>query len=159
MYHCTRSNGLEQTTGTSLCTLLLYEIKQHHIFLLLLEICEHGEHFWHGIYTPHTSIVVIHSIFPTHAVCRRRYKTASSLKAHHTQYHAGEPFPAILEEKVPVILPPPPNLQGKEVAKPNPYCDFCLGDSTGNKKTSKPEKMVSCADCGRSGKRGGAEVH
>jgi len=51
---------------------------------------------------------------------------------------------------VPVILPPPPNLQGKEVAKPNPYCDFCLGDSTGNKKTSKPEKMVSCADCGRS---------
>lgn len=85
-------------------------------------------------------------------VCRRRYKTASSLKAHHTQNHPGEPFPPSLEEKVPVILPPPPNLQGKELAKPNPYCDFCLGDSTGNKKTSKPEKMVSCADCGRSGK-------
>lgn len=84
--------------------------------------------------------------------CRRRYKTASSLKAHHTQNHPGEPFPPSLEEKVPVILPPPPNLQGKELAKPNPYCDFCLGDSTGNKKTSKPEKMVSCADCGRSGR-------
>ena len=49
------------------------------------------------------------------------------------------------------MLPPPPNLNGKEDAKPSPYCDFCLGDATCNRKTSKPEKMVSCANCGRSG--------
>ena len=34
------------------------------------------------------------------------------------------------------------------------YCDFCLGDSTENKKTGEPEEMVSCSDCGRSGKSG-----
>ena len=31
------------------------------------------------------------------------------------------------------------------------FCDFCLGDSTLNKKTGKPEEMVSCSECGRSG--------
>lgn len=101
-------------------------------------------------------------------VCNRRYKTAASLKAHCTQYHAGEtvpppaPAPPLVtmtrlptppeptgpqvppESRVAVPLPPPPNLRGKENAKPNPYCDFCLGDSTKN-------KMVSCANCGRSG--------
>ena len=55
------------------------------------------------------------------------------------------------EVRVPVILPPPPNLNGKEDAKPSPYCDFCLGDSTCNRKSTKAEKMVSCANCGRSG--------
>jgi len=34
---------------------------------------------------------------------------------------------------------------------PSAYCDFCLGDSNENKKTNKPEEMVSCAECGRSG--------
>ncbi|KAG9481399.1 hypothetical protein GDO78_010569 [Eleutherodactylus coqui] len=33
----------------------------------------------------------------------------------------------------------------------NNYCDFCLGDSTINKKSGQPEELVSCADCGRSG--------
>lgn len=33
----------------------------------------------------------------------------------------------------------------------NPYCDFCLGNAKKNKKTNKPEELVSCADCGRSG--------
>ena len=55
------------------------------------------------------------------------------------------------EVRVPVILPPPPNLNGKEDAKPSPYCDFCLGDSACNRKSAKAEKMVSCANCGRSG--------
>lgn len=110
-----------------------------------------------------------------YSVCSRRYKTAPSLKAHHTQYHGGEPVPAALqsshpvlptrlptppeptgpsvppETRTPVILPPPPNLAGKENAKPNPYCDFCLGDSSKNNKTTKLEKMVSCANCGRAG--------
>lgn len=32
---------------------------------------------------------------------------------------------------------------------PQNYCDFCLGDSTENKKTGIPEALVSCSDCGR----------
>lgn len=38
------------------------------------------------------------------------------------------------------------------LALPNNYCDFCLGDSKINKKTGQPEELVSCSDCGRSGK-------
>ena len=34
----------------------------------------------------------------------------------------------------------------------NNYCDFCLGDATDNKKTQQPEELVSCSDCGRSGR-------
>ncbi|TEA38162.1 hypothetical protein DBR06_SOUSAS5810114, partial [Sousa chinensis] len=34
---------------------------------------------------------------------------------------------------------------------PNNYCDFCLGGSNMNKKSGRPEELVSCADCGRSG--------
>ena len=36
--------------------------------------------------------------------------------------------------------------------KPSAYCDFCLGDASENKKSGRPEEMVSCAECGRSGK-------
>ena len=43
---------------------------------------------------------------------------------------------------------PPP---GKKKVAPSPYCDFCLGDATINKKTNSAENLVSCADCGRSG--------
>ncbi|XP_063241709.1 zinc finger protein ubi-d4 B-like isoform X2 [Bacillus rossius redtenbacheri] len=39
----------------------------------------------------------------------------------------------------------------KERAAPSPYCDFCLGDASENKKTGQPEELVSCSDCGRSG--------
>ncbi|OTF82587.1 hypothetical protein BLA29_013186, partial [Euroglyphus maynei] len=35
-------------------------------------------------------------------------------------------------------------------ASPSNYCDFCLGDSTENKKTQEAEDLVSCSDCGRS---------
>lgn len=35
---------------------------------------------------------------------------------------------------------------------PSPYCDFCLGDARENKKTGGSEELVSCSDCGRSGK-------
>lgn len=49
--------------------------------------------------------------------------------------------------------------QGKPLAKPNPICDFCLGDNTLNKKTSRPEKLVSCADCGRSGESMAENTH
>ena len=100
------------------------------------------------------------------------------MKAHRTQYHGAEMLkasptasvpsvpvmthtapPRKTEVRVPVILPPPPNLNGKEDAKPSPYCDFCLGDSTCNRKSSKAEKMVSCANCGRSGKIISCVIH
>ncbi len=115
------------------------------------------------------------------AACNRRYKTAASLKAHRTQYHGGEhsnksspappslvapplapslssaspnahiPVPSKAKQRIPVVLAPPPNLEGKADAKPSPYCDFCLGDNNCNRKHSKPEPMVSCTTCGRSG--------
>lgn len=39
-----------------------------------------------------------------------------------------------------------------KAAQPSPYCDFCLGDARENKKTGGSEELVSCSDCGRSGK-------
>ena len=36
---------------------------------------------------------------------------------------------------------------------PHRLCDFCLGDTTMNKKLGKPEKMVACCKCGRSGEQ------
>lgn len=41
--------------------------------------------------------------------------------------------------------------KGKKKVSASPYCDFCLGDASENKKTGVPESLVSCADCGRSG--------
>lgn len=76
--------------------------------------------------------------------CNRRYKTQASLKAHQTQYHAVE---QVLPEVEKVKEEPPPT----GIKKRNPYCDFCLGDDSINRKSGKVEKMVSCADCGRSG--------
>lgn len=52
--------------------------------------------------------------------------------------------------------PPPPMLIDRKVP-PSPYCDFCLGDSSQNKKTGGVEELVSCHDCGRSGKGGNRE--
>ncbi|KAF2363686.1 Zinc finger PHD-finger [Trinorchestia longiramus] len=49
------------------------------------------------------------------------------------------------------VAPESPAFEGKKKASASPYCDFCLGDSSMNKKTMTPENLVSCADCGRSG--------
>lgn len=43
------------------------------------------------------------------------------------------------------------------LALPNDYCDFCLGDSSLNQKTGQSEELVSCSDCGRSGKHSSVE--
>lgn len=43
-------------------------------------------------------------------------------------------------------------MSGKDRAPSLGYCDFCLGDANENKKTGQPEELVSCAECGRSGK-------
>lgn len=48
-------------------------------------------------------------------------------------------------------VPKPHQREEKGRAQPSPYCDFCLGDATLNKKTGEPEELVSCSDCGRSG--------
>jgi len=45
-----------------------------------------------------------------------------------------------------------PGSEEKERAAPSPYCDFCLGDAQENKKTGQSEELVSCSDCGRSGR-------
>ncbi|XP_050719032.1 zinc finger protein ubi-d4-like isoform X7 [Eriocheir sinensis] len=52
----------------------------------------------------------------------------------------------------PVSAPGEPQSEkGRKKVSASPYCDFCLGDATENKKTGAPESLVSCADCGRSG--------
>ena len=80
-----------------------------------------------------------------------------------------EPSPPVVASPLPSSIPPikndhqftsSPNADSHNHAKqainikevsPNPYCDFCLGDSRHNKKTGVAELMVSCSDCGRSG--------
>lgn len=34
---------------------------------------------------------------------------------------------------------------------PDPFCGFCLGDTSENKKTKQAEELISCYNCGRSG--------
>lgn len=56
---------------------------------------------------------------------------------------------------VPPMMQEHPMMTSEKKAAPSPYCDFCLGDSRENKKTGGVEELVSCSDCGRSGKGGG----
>ena len=84
-------------------------------------------------------------------VCGRRYKTLSVLKAHRTTYHSQEAFSHVEERTEKKHDNEGGSVMKIRDAKPNGYCDFCLGDDNLNKKTNKPEKLVSCADCGRSG--------
>jgi len=70
-----------------------------------------------------------------------------------------EPLPpsVINERRQPPNLTPAEGGVMKEEhnrANPSPYCDFCLGDANENKKTGTSEELVSCSDCGRSGKNG-----
>lgn len=58
--------------------------------------------------------------------------------------------PPVVSEPVPLVEKSDGIV--KKTVNPSPYCDFCLGDSTQNKKTGLSEQLVSCADCGRSGK-------
>ncbi|PSN30856.1 Zinc finger protein DPF3 [Blattella germanica] len=57
-----------------------------------------------------------------------------------------------MEKKPEVLVPIMPGSEEKERAAPSPYCDFCLGDAQENKKTGQSEELVSCSDCGRSGR-------
>lgn len=53
--------------------------------------------------------------------------------------------PFVLSSVLPLAAKKAPD--GSVIA--NGYCDFCLG---GSKKTGCPEDLISCADCGRSGR-------
>ncbi|KAJ8710210.1 hypothetical protein PYW07_009576 [Mythimna separata] len=84
--------------------------------------------------------------------------TSSSDSAHvplSAAVHAAAPSaPVPSASAAPEIKEPGDVAKAKE-ASPSPYCDFCLGDDRENKKTGTPEELVSCSDCGRSGKRRG----
>lgn len=62
-----------------------------------------------------------------------------------------EPRPQADPRPLGDIRPPEPHAERPKAA-PSPYCDFCLGDARENKKTGTSEELVSCSDCGRSGK-------
>ncbi|XP_010224391.1 PREDICTED: zinc finger protein neuro-d4, partial [Tinamus guttatus] len=102
------------------------------------------------------------------AVCGKRYKNRPGLSYHYTHTHLAEeegeengerhalPFPRKNNHKREhnVSTTAPRASRGAKKAADgsviaNGYCDFCLG---GSKKTGCPEDLISCADCGRSGR-------
>ncbi|XP_056401757.1 zinc finger protein DPF3 isoform X2 [Hyla sarda] len=93
-------------------------------------------------------------------VCGKRYKNRPGLSYHYTHTHLADEEGADSRDQE-SRSPCSPSVHRSENQKPrkgtdgailsNNYCDFCLGDSTINKKSGQPEELVSCADCGRSG--------
>nr|XP_049701609.1 zinc finger protein ubi-d4 isoform X2 [Helicoverpa armigera] len=82
--------------------------------------------------------------------------TSSSDSAHvplSAAVHAAPSAPVASASATPEVKEP--GVTKAKEASPSPYCDFCLGDDRENKKTGTPEQLVSCSDCGRSGKRRG----
>ncbi|XP_067007118.1 zinc finger protein DPF3 [Anabrus simplex] len=70
--------------------------------------------------------------------------------------HSSQPAAPPPDEPPPEKKPMPSQVmtmmpEDKERASASPYCDFCLGDASENKKTGLSEELVSCSDCGRSG--------
>ncbi|KAM5138090.1 zinc finger protein ubi-d4 isoform 2-T2 [Mantella aurantiaca] len=94
-------------------------------------------------------------------ICGKRYKNRPGLSYHYAHSHLVDEEGAGAEDKedsqppTPIMHRPEEHQKSKKgpdgLALPNNYCDFCLGDSKINKKTSQPEELVSCSDCGRSG--------
>ncbi|XP_005061364.1 PREDICTED: zinc finger protein ubi-d4 [Ficedula albicollis] len=100
-----------------------------------------------------------HSLKPPDRVCGKRYKNRPGLSYHYAHSHLAEEEGDDKDDSQP---PTPVSQRSEEqkskkgpdgLALPNNYCDFCLGDSKINKKTGQPEELVSCSDCGRSGRR------
>ncbi|XP_073466552.1 zinc finger protein DPF3 isoform X4 [Aquarana catesbeiana] len=93
-------------------------------------------------------------------VCGKRYKNRPGLSYHYTHTHLADEEGTDSRDQE-TRSPSSPSIHKSENQKPrkgsdgailsNNYCDFCLGDSTMNKKSGQPEELVSCADCGRSG--------
>ncbi|OAD52898.1 Zinc finger protein DPF3 [Eufriesea mexicana] len=101
----------------------------------------------------------------------RQNATSSSTSSPSPAAPSSPTIPAVKEEHLPAVSspgtavpspssvrtegPPTPGMNEKKAGKsaqPSPYCDFCLGDARENKKTGGSEELVSCSDCGRSGK-------
>ncbi|KAG5206862.1 hypothetical protein JEQ12_018435 [Ovis aries] len=89
-------------------------------------------------------------------VCGKRYKNRPGLSYHYAHTHlASEEGDEAQDQET----RSPPNHRNENhrpqkgpdgTVIPNNYCDFCLGGSNMNKKSGRPEELVSCADCGRS---------
>ncbi|XP_031808441.1 zinc finger protein DPF3 isoform X4 [Sarcophilus harrisii] len=94
-------------------------------------------------------------------VCGKRYKNRPGLSYHYAHTHlASEEGDEAREQET--RSPPVHRNENHRPQKgpdgtviPNNYCDFCLGGSSMNKKSGRPEELVSCADCGRSAHLGG----
>ena len=96
-------------------------------------------------------------MFCVFVVCGKRYKNQQGLRYHYEHFNHDEEDADMNEDSqqslpTSVSEPRPKRNKGPGPASPNIYCDFCLGDSGENKKTGTAEKLISCADCGRSGK-------
>ncbi|XP_048218430.1 zinc finger protein DPF3 isoform X2 [Perognathus longimembris pacificus] len=89
-------------------------------------------------------------------ICGKRYKNRPGLSYHYAHTHlASEEGDEAQDQET----RSPPNHRNENhrpqkgpdgTVIPNNYCDFCLGGSSMNKKSGRPEELVSCADCGRS---------
>ncbi|XP_040831282.1 zinc finger protein DPF3 isoform X4 [Ochotona curzoniae] len=110
-------------------------------------------------------------------ICGKRYKNRPGLSYHYAHTHlASEEGDEAQDQETRSppnhrnenhrragrISPKQEHLSQEQAQKgpdgtviPNNYCDFCLGGSNMNKKSGRPEELVSCADCGRSAHLGG----
>ncbi|XP_067875012.1 zinc finger protein neuro-d4 isoform X1 [Heterodontus francisci] len=88
-------------------------------------------------------------------ICGKRYKNRPGLSYHYTHTHLAEEEGEDELERHTLPFHRKNNHKPRKAPDgsiiPNTYCDFCLGGTSGNKKTGCPEDLISCADCGRSG--------
>uniref|UniRef100_A0A8D0G017 Double PHD fingers 3 n=1 Tax=Sphenodon punctatus TaxID=8508 RepID=A0A8D0G017_SPHPU len=108
-------------------------------------------HFAESIDVPFSFLV-----FPLFPVCGKRYKNRPGLSYHYAHTHLASEEGDEAQEQETRSPPVHRNENHKPQKGPdgaiisNNYCDFCLGGSSMNKKSGRPEELVSCSDCGRS---------
>nr|XP_033807899.1 zinc finger protein DPF3 isoform X2 [Geotrypetes seraphini] len=92
-------------------------------------------------------------------ICGKRYKNRPGLSYHYAHTHlADEEGEDSRDQESRSPRSPPTHRNENHKSRkgpdgailPNNYCDFCLGGSNMNKKSGRPEELVSCSDCGRS---------
>ena len=91
-------------------------------------------------------------------VCFKRYKNTQGIRYHYQHYDHDAVEEAVPQMEVPEVVNPEVKEVVSEAAKgenveTSAYCDFCLGDARENKKTGTKEELISCSDCGRSGRK------
>ncbi|XP_041430270.1 uncharacterized protein LOC735179 isoform X3 [Xenopus laevis] len=89
-------------------------------------------------------------------VCGKRYKNRPGLSYHYAHTHLADEEGTDCRDQDTRSPSSPSSIRkrckGTDGAiLSNNYCDFCLGDSSINRKSEQAEELVSCADCGRSG--------